>query len=240
MGWLLHVLVDVALATGLVIGGLHGSGTDYLVLDATGAYLVAITLLTDALGGVVRLLSRFTHRVLDALVGAALVVSPLVLWRTGTHLDGFATSMAVAVGVILLRDAAVSEHRVLVAGLPMPGPGPRRSWRRGSGRSGAGNGPIDVTAHVIAPGQRPEPRPEPRDEAGTNSGPSASAGAAARRAGVVTGKAAATARRAGRFADSKGLNARNAGVVAGRAGRYGRAARSVLRKGSSQPPPDPK
>lgn len=140
MGWTSHVVVDVALAIGLLVAGIHGSGDDYLVLDAAGGYLGLVTLLTDGSGGVWRLVPRLVHRVLDALVALALAASPVIVWRYGVHLDVFATAMAEAVAVILVRDAAVSDHSF--ARRPW---GLRRTGPRPTARSGGG-APIDARA----------------------------------------------------------------------------------------------
>ncbi|MHB8246277.1 MAG: hypothetical protein ACYDGN_13170 [Acidimicrobiales bacterium] len=112
MGWVAHTVVDVALGLGLLIAGVHGNGADYYVLDAAGAYLLAITAVTDARGGLWRRLPRVIHRVIDGAVSLAMVASPFIALRYHVHLDLFATIMAEAVGIILLRDAVVSEHHV--------------------------------------------------------------------------------------------------------------------------------
>ncbi len=113
MGWLAHAAVDGVLALGLLVAGVHGHGADYYILDAAGAYLALAVLLTNAPGGVLKRLPRLAHRVADGLVGLALVLSPLIAWRLGVHLDPFASAIAVAVAVIVLRDAVATDHRVL-------------------------------------------------------------------------------------------------------------------------------
>jgi hypothetical protein len=128
MGWVAHAVVDVALGVGLVVAGVHGHGDDYLVLDAAGGYLLVVTLVTDARVALWRLLPRLAHRVLDGAVALAMVASPLIAWRYQVGIDPFATALAEAVGIILLRDALVSEHR---AKRPL---------------STTGRTPIDVTA----------------------------------------------------------------------------------------------
>lgn len=168
-GWLVHVIVDVALGIGLVIAGLHGHGAGFLVLDAAGAYLILVTLVTDGLGGVLRVLPRAAHRVLDGLVALCLLASPLLLWRLHDPVGAFATAMAEAVGVILLRDALVSDHRVVVRGIDLS----RSSTT------------IDVHARVVRDGDD-RPAPPARQE---KSGPVVSATEAARRAGVAAGRA---------------------------------------------------
>ena len=113
MGWIAHAVVDVALGLGLLIAGLHGHGTDYLVLDSAAGYLLAITVLTRAPGGIAKRIPRFAHRVADGVVAVAMLASPLLVWRLHVHIDVFATAMAEAVGVILLRDAIVTDHRLV-------------------------------------------------------------------------------------------------------------------------------
>ncbi len=113
MGWAAHTVVDAALAVGLLIAGIHGNGDNYLVLDAAGGYLALITLLTNGPVGVFRLVPRLVHRVADGAVALGLFASPFIAWKYHVHIDPFATAMAEAVGVILLRDAVVSEHRVV-------------------------------------------------------------------------------------------------------------------------------
>ncbi|HLI43685.1 MAG TPA: hypothetical protein VKU92_04375 [Acidimicrobiales bacterium] len=106
-----HAVVDVALGVGLLVAGLHGHGDDYLILDAAGGYLLVVTLVTDARVSLWRLLPRLVHRVLDGAVALAMVASPLIAWRYRVGIDPFATAMAEAVGIIVLRDALVTEHR---------------------------------------------------------------------------------------------------------------------------------
>lgn len=176
MSWVTHVLVDAALGLGLLIAGVHGHGPDYLVLDAAGGYLVVLTLVTDAPGGIAKVVSRLAHRVADGLVAAGLVASPVICWHFGVHLDVFATAMAESVAVILGRDALVSEHRKRVALRPTPTYG----------------GPIDTTAVETGVGAaarragtvagRVKTRAEAADVAGA-------AARSARRAGTVAGRA---------------------------------------------------
>lgn len=111
MAWGIHVVVDAALGVGLLIAGVHGHGPDYLVLDVAGGYLIVLTLVTDAPGGIAKVVSRLVHRLLDGLVALGLLASPVICWHFHVSLDVFATAMAEAVGVILGRDALVSEHR---------------------------------------------------------------------------------------------------------------------------------
>jgi hypothetical protein len=118
-----HTLVDAALGIGLLIAGIHGHGDDYLILDAAGAYLLLVTLLTDSAGGLWKLIRRLAHRLLDGAVSLALIASPVIAWKCGVHLDAFATGIAEVVGGIVLRDAIVTDHRVL----------PRASRSVGSG-----------------------------------------------------------------------------------------------------------
>jgi hypothetical protein len=128
MGWVAHAVVDVALGVGLLVAGLHGHGDDYLVLDAAGGYLLVVTLVTDARVSLWRLLPRLVHRVLDGAAALALLASPLIAWRYHVGIDPFATAMAEAVGIIVLRDALVTEHRARRPLTP------------------AGRAPIDVSA----------------------------------------------------------------------------------------------
>jgi hypothetical protein len=175
MGWIAHTVVDGALAVGLLIAGIHGNGADYLVLDAAGGYLLLATLVTDAPGGIWKAVPRLVHRIVDGAVALGLFASPFIVWKYHAHIDPFATAMAEAVGVILLRDAAVSEHRQIrprLLGRAARQPG----HLGGGGLRRGGAAPIDARAF----------------EAGVHD--------AARRAGTVTGKvatktAAARARR---------------------------------------------
>jgi hypothetical protein len=207
MGWLAHAIVDVALGIGLLIAGVHGHGDDYLVLDAAGGYLILATILTNGPGGLWKVIPRLFHRALDGAIALALFASPFIVWKFHVHVDVFATVMAEAVGVILLRDAVVSDHRLV----------PRRSARAGAGPGGPGGGgagpggtsPIETRAFESVPGggQRAG-----RDFDKT-----------ARKLGRVSGRVSAT------VADQAPYAARRAGVVAGRARRAARAARRAGR-----------
>lgn len=118
MGWVAHLIVDAALALGLLIAGAHGNGPDYYVLDAAGAYLILAVVATAGRGRTRRRLPRLAHRLLDGLVAVGLLGSPLLVLAAHIHLDVFATVMAEAVGVILLRDALVTRQAPLLAGQP--------------------------------------------------------------------------------------------------------------------------
>lgn len=123
MSWLLHVAVDLALAVGLLIAGVHEGGGDSLVLDAAGGYLLLATLVTSGPGRL-RFLPRAAHRVVDGLVALGLLASPLLVSLAHVHIGIFPTAMAEAVAVILLRDALVSDHRPRARVAP-PGPATR-------------------------------------------------------------------------------------------------------------------
>jgi hypothetical protein len=162
MGWGLHAIVDVALGFGLIVAGIHGGGSGYLLLDGAGGFLLVLTLLTKSTGGVVKVVPRLVHRILDGLLAIALIVSPVALALADRSVGVFPTAMAVAVGVIVLRDALLSDHSA-------PSRPLRFAGAAGGSRSGSmsGSQPIDVTAR---PGR-------------------ASAGDAARVAGVLAGRA---------------------------------------------------
>jgi hypothetical protein len=197
MGWVLHALVDVALGIGLLIAGVHGHGDDYLALDAAGGYLLALTLLTNGPGGLWKVIPRLVHRALDGAVAVALLVSPLILWRFHVHIDVFATAMAGAVGVILLRDAIVSDHRAV----------PRRLIGMTATATGSVTRPIETRAFET-----------PSDSArGGGRRAGRNVDQAARKLGKVS------ADLANQMPDA----ARRAGVLAGRTKRAARAARGA-------------
>ncbi len=204
MGWGLHAIVDVALGIGLLIAGVHGHGDDYLALDAAGGYLLALTVLTNGPGGLWKLIPRVAHRALDGAIALALLVSPLIVWKSHVHIDVFATSMAEAVGVILLRDAIASDHRAV----------PRRRVRA------AANGAAFGSAGSVA-----EPIEARAFDVPSESGPAAgrSGGRKVDRAARKLGKVSAGV--ANQMPDA----ARRAGVLAGRTRRAARAARAAGR-----------
>lgn len=109
MGWLAHLIVDAALGVGLLIAGTHGHGADYYVLDSAGGYLLLAVLATAGRGRTRRPMPRLVHRVLDGVVAALLLVSPLIVRAAHVRLDVFASVVGVAVGVILLRDAIATR-----------------------------------------------------------------------------------------------------------------------------------
>lgn len=137
MRWLTHAIVDAALGVGLLIAGVHGSGADYLVLDAAGGYLILATVVTDGPLGLWRHLGRLPHRVLDVAVALGLIASPLIAWRAHVPLELFATAMAEAVGVIVLRDGIVTDHRDLRRRPAKDGPQPIETTAREPGASPA-------------------------------------------------------------------------------------------------------
>lgn len=200
MGWIAHAIVDVALGIGLLIAGIHGSGADYYVLDFAGGYLLVVSVLTKGPGGLWRRLPRLAHRLLDGLVAAALFVSPLIVSSVHAHIDLFATAMAEAVAVIVMRDALLTDHRVLVKGL-----------LRTNQRAAAGDAPIDARAYDASTGGAP---------AGERARVGADIDDIARRLGRFSARASGQAPEA----------ARRAGVMAGRARRAGRAARQAVRQ----------
>ncbi|MHB1988789.1 MAG: hypothetical protein ACYCSF_12535 [Acidimicrobiales bacterium] len=182
MGWIAHSVVDGALGIGLLIAGVHGSGADYVVLDCAGGYLLVVTLVTNGPGGLWRKIPRAVHRVLDAVVAVVLIFSPLAEWRLHVHIDLFAAAMAEAVGVILLRDAAVSDHRLAARATLLA------------------SGPL-IEARAFEPGERD--RSPGRNVPGVarrlgraSAGVASQIPGTARRAGVVAGRA----KRAGRAA----------------------------------------
>jgi hypothetical protein len=167
MGWVAHLVVDTALALGLLIAGAHGNNPDYYVLDAAGAYLVVSVVATAGRGRGRRRLPRPFHLVLDGLVALGLAASPAVVVAAHIHLDVFATVMAEAVAVILGRDAIVT---------------------RGTPPLLATAAPIEVTAYETEAGPR---RPPLARRLGRVSGTAGSRlPATARRAGRLAGRAA--------------------------------------------------
>lgn len=240
MGWIAHVAVDVALGIGLIIAGLHGHGPDYLVLDAAGAYLLLATLLTDGPVRAIRLVPRFIHRVADGIVAVALVASPLLIHLAHDRLDLFATSMALAVGVIILRDALVSNHERLT------------QLNVTVTTSGTFQMPIDVEAHEAAHASArysSVPAAPPTD-AGSASAPSVPGAGPGQRSGSGSKLPASAGRIVGRVSSSvadqapdaarkAGVAAGRAGAVAARAGRAARAVRASRRQGGAPPPPPP-
>lgn len=195
MSWALHVAVDIALAFGLLLAGVHEGGGDSLVLDAAGGYLLLATLVTSGPGRL-RLLPRLAHRVLDGVVSLGLFVSPLIVSRAHVHIGLFPTVMAEAVAVIVLRDALVSDHR------------PRsRSPRRGSGPGGA----IETTAVERTPGAAARRLGVAAGRARRRSG-AVDLDGAARRAGTLAGRAKRAASAGRGVADGAG------GVGSGQAG----------------------
>jgi hypothetical protein len=223
MGWIVHAVVDVALGIGLLLAGVHGHGPDYLVLDVAAAYLLALTVVTNGPGGLWKVVPRLVHRILDGVMAVALMGSPLIVWASHVHVDVFATAMAVAVGVILLRDALVTDHRVV----------PIRAGRSGRGRTGraarrGAEGPIETTAFATpaAAGSSRRAAGDPGASAGDRSTSGRGAGG-----GTVSPAVGKAARKLGRVSATVQNQmpdaARRAGVVAGRTRRAARAARGT-------------
>lgn len=169
MGWLAHLIVDAALAVGLLVAGIHGKGADYLVLDAAGACLLVSVGITAGRGRTRRRAPRLAHRLFDGLLALLLLVSPLIVTAAHAGLDVFATVMAELVAVILARDSIVTRE-------------PRQAV--------SGTGAIEVRAYeTAAGGQGAESRDSLARRLGRGAGtsrPDLSAGA--RRAGRAAGR----------------------------------------------------
>lgn len=183
MGWLAHLVVDVALGVGLLVAGAHGTNADYFVLDAAGGYLLVVCALTAGRGRRFRRLPRPLHRLLDGLVALLLLASPAIVLAAHVHLDLFATAMAEAVGVILARDALVTGRRARPA-------------------RGAPAAPIETRAYEREAETPPPSPPEhfARRLGRASAGAAAQVPGAARRAGLVAGRAGRAAKRAGESA----------------------------------------
>lgn len=234
MAWVVHALVDVALGIGLLVAGFHGRGDGYLLLDAAGAYLLVVSVVTDGPRTPVKLLPRIGHRFLDAAVALALVASPFGFWRAHGHIDIFTTAMAEAVGVILLRNAWATSHRPtarLAGGLFAPGapggvgapptggtwfPGPvieaRAVEKDAPPREGGGEVPGTATARAAA-GAPGAGRP-----GGAEGVPESGSSSQSYSLGRLAGRLSADA------AEKAPEVARKAGLIAGRVKRAGREA----------------
>ncbi len=161
MGWLAHLIVDAALALGLLIAGVHGKGADYYVLDGAGAYLAVAAIVTAGRGRTRRRRPRLVHRLLDGVLAVLLFASPFLVHLAQAGLDVFATAMAEVIGLILLRDALVtrepppafSRAGAIEAQAREAGPAPA-GGRQGSVARRLGRGAAGVRAEVPAGARR--------------------------------------------------------------------------------------
>jgi hypothetical protein len=94
------------------------------VLLATAAYLVALAMLSRGPLGAIRILGPRLHRVLDLVLVAGLVASPIIVARAVSHADLDTTGIIIveALAVVLLRMATRTHYvpvpRPAVAGGP--------------------------------------------------------------------------------------------------------------------------
>jgi hypothetical protein len=94
------------------------------VLLATAAYLVALAMLSRGPLGAIRILGPRLHRVLDLVLVAGLVASPIIVARAVSHADLDTTGIIIveALAIVLLRMATRTHYvpvpRPAVAGGP--------------------------------------------------------------------------------------------------------------------------
>jgi hypothetical protein len=93
------------------------------VLLAAAAYLVVVAMLSRGPLGAIRILGPRVHQVLDLVLVAGLVVSPIIVARAVSHadLDTAGIIIVEALAVVLLR-MATRTHYVRVP-VPVPGGG---------------------------------------------------------------------------------------------------------------------
>lgn len=116
--WWGHVLLEYAVAAGLVDLGLRLSGSSEDLLIACGGLLVIPALLTKTSTGLIRVISPRLHRALDFPVAFFLALSPFLAWAL--HRAGGLEAVVVIEGVALLLvslslRSPVSVGRSLVA-----------------------------------------------------------------------------------------------------------------------------
>jgi hypothetical protein len=194
---------------------LHIRGPMGKVLLAAAAYLVVVAMLSRGPLGAIRILGPRLHQVLDLVLVAGLVVSPIIVARAVSHadLDTAGIIIVEALAVVLLR-MATRTHYVRVP-VPVPGGG------IGTAKPQTEPPPTTAAGATGAPAARPSPEP-------VESGDGASPGAAkppttqpqVPSTAWTLGVLAARVRRRGTGSDrALGDGARRLGTALGRANR---------------------
>ena len=105
---------------------LHVRGPMGKVLLAAAAYLVAVAMLSRGPLGAIRIVGPRLHQVLDLVLVAALVVSPIIVTRVVSHADLDTAGIIIieALAIVLLRMATRTHYvplpRPVVAAKPPP------------------------------------------------------------------------------------------------------------------------
>jgi hypothetical protein len=173
------------------------------VLLATAAYLVALAILSRGPLGAIRILGPRLHQVLDIVLVAALVVSPVIAARAVSHADLDTAGIIVveALAIVLLRMATRTYY------VPVPTPVPAGMGGAPPRAAEPPTGPTPTTAGGGA-GAPPETAKRPSTERPVPS------------TAWTLGVLSARARRRGTGSDrALGEGARRLGTALGRANR---------------------
>jgi hypothetical protein len=100
VGFLGHQLVEYVLGAALVAAGVRLVGSATILLVGLGVALMLLAALTDGPLGATHLISRRVHHVLDIVVAALLVISPLASLR---HPNVTSIAIAELVALLLIR-----------------------------------------------------------------------------------------------------------------------------------------
>jgi hypothetical protein len=121
-----HQAADYFFGAGLIVFASHASGGMVYALEAGGAAWCLLNALTKGPAGLVRILGRRVHAVLDVLLAVGMGISPLLVYH---HLDWVAVGFTEAVVLVQLRLATWTAYdgsaaRVGPAAVAAPAPSP--------------------------------------------------------------------------------------------------------------------